>query len=294
MHTHFAAVALLGLVRVPQERRRRTREEPSGQPEKRRADPRPPARPSPRDEPLADPTPPGWDRVDFGEEDGFSEEFPEYVGSQYNDFAIARVNNTTPPAVDTTTNTPVAPGNFLLDGFGAQLTINNNFLVNLGNAAGTTYDGATPTLRAQTALAPGTPAQSVSFWVGDMGDSIYDTTLFVDNRKIAHRGSGAASSLEHAVSIAASIGVHLVQRGFTGLQLREERLWFEPRLPDELRELRFRLRYRQHYGVFVTVRHDVLVVSGRRGGPARLRLKVAGKDIDIDPGGTREVPLFRT
>jgi len=39
-------------------------------------------------------------------------------------------------------------------------------------------------------------------------------TLFVDNRRIAHRGSGAASSLEHAVSIAASIGVHLVQRGF--------------------------------------------------------------------------------
>ena len=88
--------------------------------------------------------------------------------------------------------------------------------------------------------------------------------------------------------------IDLVQRGFTGLQLRGERLWFEPRLPDELRELRFRLRYRQHYGVFVTVRHDVLVVSGRRGGPARLRLKVAGQDIDIDPGGTREVPLIRT
>ena len=39
-------------------------------------------------------------------------------------------------------------------------------------------------------------------------------TLFLDNRKSSHRGSGAASSLEHAVSMAASIGVHLVQRGF--------------------------------------------------------------------------------
>ncbi|HSK27208.1 MAG TPA: glycosyl hydrolase family 65 protein, partial [Jiangellales bacterium] len=85
--------------------------------------------------------------------------------------------------------------------------------------------------------------------------------------------------------------VDLLQRGFTGLELREERLWFEPRLPEELTELRFRLRYRQHYGVFVTVRHDSLVVSGRRGGPARLRLRVAGQDIEIDPGGTREVPL---
>jgi uncharacterized protein (DUF58 family) len=40
-------------------------------------------------------------------------------------------------------------------------------------------------------------------------------TLFLDNRKIAHRGAGAASSLEHAVSLAASVGVHLVQRGFS-------------------------------------------------------------------------------
>jgi uncharacterized protein (DUF58 family) len=39
-------------------------------------------------------------------------------------------------------------------------------------------------------------------------------TLFVDNRRFAHRGTGAASSLEHAVSIAASVAVHLVQRGF--------------------------------------------------------------------------------
>jgi uncharacterized protein (DUF58 family) len=39
-------------------------------------------------------------------------------------------------------------------------------------------------------------------------------TVFLDNRSIAHRGSGAASSLEHAVSVAASVCVHLVQRGF--------------------------------------------------------------------------------
>ena len=40
-------------------------------------------------------------------------------------------------------------------------------------------------------------------------------TLFLDNRLLAHRGRGAASSLEHAVTAAASIAVHLVQRGFT-------------------------------------------------------------------------------
>ena len=40
-------------------------------------------------------------------------------------------------------------------------------------------------------------------------------TLFLDNRMRAHRGQGIASSLEAAVSAAASIAVHLSQRGFT-------------------------------------------------------------------------------
>jgi uncharacterized protein (DUF58 family) len=40
-------------------------------------------------------------------------------------------------------------------------------------------------------------------------------TLFLDNRKLAHAGTGPASSLEYAVMVAASIGVHLIQRGFS-------------------------------------------------------------------------------
>lgn len=39
-------------------------------------------------------------------------------------------------------------------------------------------------------------------------------TLFLDNRSSAHRGHGIASSLEAAVSAAASIAVHLSHRGF--------------------------------------------------------------------------------
>lgn len=40
-------------------------------------------------------------------------------------------------------------------------------------------------------------------------------TVFLDNRASAHRGKGAASSLEMAVSMAASIALHLTERGFT-------------------------------------------------------------------------------
>ena len=40
-------------------------------------------------------------------------------------------------------------------------------------------------------------------------------TVFLDNRGIAHRGQGAASSLEGAVSAAASIAIHLAHHGYT-------------------------------------------------------------------------------
>ena len=39
-------------------------------------------------------------------------------------------------------------------------------------------------------------------------------TVVVDNRASAHRGQGAASSLEAAVSVAASVAVHLAHRGY--------------------------------------------------------------------------------
>lgn len=40
-------------------------------------------------------------------------------------------------------------------------------------------------------------------------------TLFIDTRACAHRGRGLASSLETAVSVAASVAVHLSRRGYT-------------------------------------------------------------------------------
>jgi uncharacterized protein (DUF58 family) len=39
-------------------------------------------------------------------------------------------------------------------------------------------------------------------------------TVFLDNRLVSHRGQGVASSLEAAVSTAASVAVHLAQRGY--------------------------------------------------------------------------------
>ena len=43
--------------------------------------------------------------------------------------------------------------------------------------------------------------------------------------------------------------VDLLQRGYTGLETRDDVLWLDPTLPAGLAELAFKLRYRRHWGI---------------------------------------------
>jgi hypothetical protein len=104
----------------------------------------------------------------------FSEEFPEFVGSQYNDAFTAEFGGTNLSIVG---NQVVAPLNFAFDTSGNVISVNTVFGVTL--VTNTTYDGGTPLLRAHTAVTPGSVVDFV-FSVQDLGDSIYDSAVFLD------------------------------------------------------------------------------------------------------------------
>ncbi|MCB9124674.1 MAG: choice-of-anchor L domain-containing protein [Caldilineaceae bacterium] len=104
----------------------------------------------------------------------YSEEFPEYVNSQYNDTFSAQINESDLPITD---NAVSAPGNFAFDTEGNIVSINTSFGVQADT--GTTYDGATPPLSAQTAVVPGSVID-LYFSVQDLGDSVYDSAVFLD------------------------------------------------------------------------------------------------------------------
>lgn len=107
-----------------------------------------------------------------------SEEFPEYVGSQFNDAFIAEIEQSTFQIVD---NQVIAPNNFAFDEAGNVISINTVFGVTTNNADGTTYDASTSLLTAKTPLEnPGLPI-TITLSIMDLGDSIYDSTVFIDN-----------------------------------------------------------------------------------------------------------------
>jgi trehalose/maltose hydrolase-like predicted phosphorylase len=85
--------------------------------------------------------------------------------------------------------------------------------------------------------------------------------------------------------------VDLLQRCYTGLEIREDALWLDPRLPSALGRIDLDLRYRGHWGVTVHVdrRTAVLALRESRQDPVQVRFR--GSAVTVRPGERREFSL---
>ena len=111
-----------------------------------------------------------------------SEEYPEFVGSFFNDAFIAELDASS----WTTSGTVIsAPDNFAFDPANNAISINAVGVTSMtqANAAGTTYDGATPLLSASTPVTPGPHSLFLSIF--DQGDDIFDSAVFLDKLVIS-------------------------------------------------------------------------------------------------------------
>lgn len=107
----------------------------------------------------------------------FSEEFPEFVGSPFNDAFLAELGGSTFQIVG---DTITAPLNFAVDPGGHLISINTVFGVTPNTQS--TYDGGTSVLRAVAPLGPSAfPTVELVLTIMDLGDSIYDSAVFLDN-----------------------------------------------------------------------------------------------------------------
>ena len=118
-----------------------------------------------------------------------SEEFPEFVQTEFNDAFIAEEGSTSWTARSNDDPTIDAPGNFAKDPNGRNISVNQAgaFTVDADSAKGTTYDGATPILRASSPIKPGT--RSIYLSIFDQGDRQYDSAVFVDNLRLTDSAS---------------------------------------------------------------------------------------------------------
>ena len=85
--------------------------------------------------------------------------------------------------------------------------------------------------------------------------------------------------------------VDLVQRAFTGLETRDEVLWLDPRIPEELSRLDLRLRYRRHWGLEIEITRDRVRVSARPADTYPIRIGIWGEIFELHAGASVERAL---
>jgi hypothetical protein len=111
-----------------------------------------------------------------------TEEWQEYASGQFNDAFFAELDGNTWSVAHTAPNPPVftAPLNFAFGPGGEEISVNagGELSMSIANAAGTTYDGATPLLSAATPITPGQHTLYLSIF--DHYDGIVDSAVFVD------------------------------------------------------------------------------------------------------------------
>jgi len=146
-----------------------------------------------------------------------SEEFgPPTFTSAYNDSFIAELD--TPPNTGwkTSGSSIVAPNNFAFDANGHPITILSlgDTSMSAAEADGTTYDGATQILTANSPVTSG--AHSLYLSIFDNGDQLYDSAVFLDNLVVGHAADPKVQCVKGAepkgfdLALAPATGTHPV------------------------------------------------------------------------------------
>ncbi len=125
----------------------------------------------------------------------FSEEFPEFVGSPFNDVFLAELGGSNFQIVG---ETITAPRNFAVDPIGNLISINSVFGASPNTQS--TYDGGTPALRAVATLgASAFPTIELVLTIADLGDSIYDSAVLLDNFSFSTTGCAGGTGLAEMI-----------------------------------------------------------------------------------------------
>ncbi|MEA1991067.1 MAG: trehalose-phosphatase, partial [Thermodesulfobacteriota bacterium] len=84
--------------------------------------------------------------------------------------------------------------------------------------------------------------------------------------------------------------VDIIQRAYTGLEIREDVLQLNPQFPDELKRINFHIRYRDHW-LELDITSDRIKLHALSSGARTIRVNIKDKDYELEQDKTLEVAL---
>lgn len=135
-----------------------------------------------------------------------------------------------------------------------------------------------------------TLSRVVHSWVLARSDRKHAWKLFTEalESDISDIQGGTTKEGIHLGAMAGT--VDLVQRCFTGLAIRDNILWLDPTLPDEVSHLRFRIRYYCNWLDLSFNRNDVTVTAGAGRGE-NITIGLNGSIFELKPDERRQIKL---
>ncbi len=70
--------------------------------------------------------------------------------------------------------------------------------------------------------------------------------------------------------------VDLIHRCYTGLEVRDDELWLNPRLPAEIKDMKIHIRYRSHW-IKLEINHNILRIDFEKGWDDPVKINVKGE-----------------
>ncbi|HET6954767.1 MAG TPA: glycosyl hydrolase family 65 protein, partial [Acidimicrobiales bacterium] len=130
----------------------------------------------------------------------------------------------------------------------------------------------------------------VCAWVTARADRTRSWSLFTQalDSDLADIQGGTTREGIHLGAMAGTID--LAERCYLGLETRDDALWFNPRLPDEITRLRTSLAYRGHR-LQVTATHTDLTVAASPCDAAPATVYAAGRRLAFSGGQSMIVTL---
>ena len=131
----------------------------------------------------------------------------------------------------------------------------------------------------------------VHSWVEARGNRA-DSWSFLLRALDCDFGAVPGAGTQEGIHLGAMAGsIDMIVRCYSGLEIRDDKLWLHPVLPEELKSVDFKINYRQQ-PIRVHLTPESLRLQLLPGGATPIRVRVDGQETTLSPGQARSFALL--